>query len=158
MEVTVNFMVNGEKKRIQTDGKRKLLDVLREDLLLTGTKFGCGEGECRACLVLIDGRPSMSCLLPITSVDNKSILTIEGLADGEQLHPVQQAFIDEEALQCGYCTSYMILSAVALLEKNPNSTEEEILSGMNRNICRCNGYTKILKAVRRAGANMREAR
>jgi len=151
MDVKVTFTVNGKEKIISTDPERSLLDVLREELHLTGTKYGCGEGRCGACSVLMDGKRVLSCVTPVAQADKKAITTIEGLAKGDSLHPVQQAFLEEEAMQCGYCTPGMILTAVALLEKNPNPTDEEIAAAMNVNICRCNGYPKILNAVRRAG-------
>lgn len=150
MDVTVTLTVNGKKKTITTDPRRSLLDVLREELHLTGTKYGCGEGRCGACTVLMDGERVLSCVTPVAQANKKSITTIEGLAKGDSLHPVQQAFLAEGAMQCGYCTPGMILTAAALLEKNPNSTDEEITTAMNVNLCRCNGYTKILNAVRRA--------
>ena len=150
MDVTVTLTVNGKKKTITTDPGRPLLDVLREELHLTGAKYGCGEGRCGACTVLMDGKRVLSCVTPVAQANKKSITTIEGLARGDSLHPVQQAFLAEGAMQCGYCTPGMILTAVALLEKNPNPTDEEITTAMNVNLCRCNGYTKILNAVRRA--------
>jgi aerobic-type carbon monoxide dehydrogenase small subunit (CoxS/CutS family) len=150
MNVTVKVNVNGVERTVTTDSERKVLDVLREEFQLTGTKYGCGEGQCRACLVLVDGGPAMSCLLPITAVDQKEITTIEGLARGDALHTVQRAFLEEGAMQCGYCTSGMILAAVALLRENPNPTDDEIASGMSGNLCRCNGYVKIMNAIRRA--------
>jgi len=150
MDVTVTLTVNGKKKTITTDPRRSLLDVLREELHLTGAKYGCGEGRCGACTVLMDGKRVLSCVTPVAQANKKSITTIEGLARGDSLHPVQQAFLAEGAMQCGYCTPGMILTAVALLEKNPNPTDEEITTAMNVNLCRCNGYTKILNAVRRA--------
>jgi aerobic-type carbon monoxide dehydrogenase small subunit (CoxS/CutS family) len=152
MDVTVRFRINGVERTVTTDRQRKLLDVLREELHLTGTKYGCGEGRCGACSVLIDGRRTFSCLLPVTSADQKAITTIEGLSSGNSLHPVQSAFVEEGAMQCGYCTSGMILSAVALLRDKPNATQEEIVRGMNGNVCRCNGYPKILNAIRRVTA------
>jgi aerobic-type carbon monoxide dehydrogenase small subunit (CoxS/CutS family) len=155
MEVTVRFIVNGEERTVTTDQQRTLIDVLREELHLTGTKYGCGEGQCGACMVLLDGRSARSCLLPVTVADQKAITTIEGLARGKTLNPVQEAFLEEGAMQCGYCTSGMILSAVTLLQENPNPTEDEIVAGMNGNLCRCNGYPKIVNAVRRAGLKMR---
>ena len=153
--MTVRFKVNGTEKVITTDPQRRLLDVLREDLKLTGTKYGCGEGQCSACLVLMDGVPTRSCLLPVASAKGKSITTIEGLARGEALHPVQQAFLDEGAMQCGYCVSGMILAAVALLEQKHDPTGDEIVAAMNGHLCRCNGYLKIVRAVHRAAATMR---
>jgi carbon-monoxide dehydrogenase small subunit len=151
MDVTVSLIVNGKEKTIITDPERSLLDVLREELHLTGTKYGCGEGRCGACTVLMDGERILSCVTPVVQANKKSITTIEGLAKGDSLHPVQQAFLAEGAMQCGYCTPGMIMTAAALLEKNPNPTDEEISTAMNVNLCRCNGYTKILNAVRRAG-------
>jgi aerobic-type carbon monoxide dehydrogenase small subunit (CoxS/CutS family) len=133
-----------------------LLDVLREDLQLTGTKYGCGEGQCGACLVYLDGEPARSCLLPVTAADRRSVTTIEGLAQGDTLHAVQEAFIEEGAMQCGYCTSGMILAALALLRDKPDPSDEEIATGMNGHLCRCNGYVKIVNAVRRAAAMMRD--
>ena len=155
MSVTVRFRVNGTPHSVTTDPGRRLLDVLREDLQLSGTKYGCGEGQCGACLVYVDGEPTRSCLLPVKSAEGTSVTTIEGLARGENLHPVQQAFLEEGALQCGYCTSGMILAAAALLRKEPRPTDEKIVGGMNGHLCRCNGYVKIVKAVRRAAATMR---
>ena len=151
MDVTMILTVNGKEKTITTDPARTLLDVLREELHLTGAKYGCGEGRCGACSVLMDGKRVLSCVTPVAQADKKSITTIEGLAEGDSLHPVQEAFLAEGAMQCGYCTPGMILTAVALLEKNPNPTDDEIAAAMNVNICRCNGYPKILNAVRRAG-------
>ncbi|MGH9340426.1 MAG: (2Fe-2S)-binding protein [Acidobacteriota bacterium] len=150
MSVTINLKINGKATSVNTDPERRLLDVLREDLGLTGTKYGCGEGQCRACTVLIDGRPAASCLTPLRAAENKEIITIEGLADGERLHPVQESFLSEQAMQCGYCVPGMILTAVALLERNPNPSPEQIAAGMNGNLCRCCGYPRIIAAVRRA--------
>jgi aerobic-type carbon monoxide dehydrogenase small subunit (CoxS/CutS family) len=129
MDVTVRLSVNGVDKTITTDSQRRLLDVLREEFQLTGTKYGCGEGQCGACAVLVNGKRLLSCISPITVAEGESITTIEGLAQGDSLHEVQEAFLEEEAMQCGYCTSGMILSAVALLEKNPNPSEDEIAAG-----------------------------
>jgi len=158
MDTTITLTVNGKERTVVTDPERSLLDVLREALHLTGAKYGCGEGRCGACTVLMDGRRTLSCVTPVARADKKTITTIEGLADGDSLHPVQQAFLDEGAIQCGYCTPGMILNAVALLEKNPQPTDEQITEWMNGNICRCNGYTKILKAIRRAAAQIVEVR
>ena len=155
MSVTVRFSVNGTEASVTTDPQRRLLDVLREDLGLTGTKYGCGEGQCGACLVHLDGEPTRSCLLPVTAADGKSVTTIEGLARGDTLHAVQEAFIQEGAMQCGYCTSGMILAALALLRETPEPTDEEIVAGMDGHLCRCNGYVKIVNAVRRAAELMR---
>jgi aerobic-type carbon monoxide dehydrogenase small subunit (CoxS/CutS family) len=154
MDVTIQLTVNGQEHTITTDPQRPLLDVLREDLGLTGVKYGCGESKCGACTVLVDGRRVFSCHTPVSQADQKHIVTIEGLATDDVLRPVQEAFLDEGAVQCGYCTGGMILAAVALLEKNASPTDEEITKGMNGNLCRCNGYTKILNAVRRAARSI----
>jgi aerobic-type carbon monoxide dehydrogenase small subunit (CoxS/CutS family) len=148
--VAIRFNVNGREREATTDPERPLLEVLREDLGLTGVKYGCGEGQCGACSVLLEGKRVFSCRLPVSRAEGKSVVTIEGLARGDALHPVQQAFLDEGAFQCGFCTAGMIVAAVALLEERPNPTDAQIVSGMNRNICRCCSYPKILKAVRRA--------
>lgn len=146
----IDFTVNGEARRVDTDPARPLLDVIREDLHLTGTKFGCGEGMCRACTVLLDGQPITSCLTPVERASGKRVTTIEGLADADKLHPVQEAFIEEGAMQCGYCIPGMILRTAALLEKNPKPNEEQIIDGLNGNLCRCCGYARIVDAVKRA--------
>jgi aerobic-type carbon monoxide dehydrogenase small subunit (CoxS/CutS family) len=150
MDATVTLTVNGTQRTITTDPDRPLLDVLREELHLTGAKYGCGEGQCGACTVLMDGKRVLSCVTPVAAADKKAITTIEGLGAGESLHAVQEAFLAEGAMQCGYCTPGMILTAVALLKENPNPTDGEIAAEMNVNVCRCNGYPKILNAVRRA--------
>jgi aerobic-type carbon monoxide dehydrogenase small subunit (CoxS/CutS family) len=150
MDATIAFTVNGEKKTVTTDPNRRLLDVLREDLGLTGTKFGCGRALCAACTVLVDGRPTFSCVTPIAEMEGKTVLTIEGLAKGDTLHAVQQAFLDEHAFQCGTCTPGMVLASVALLAATPKPTDEEILAALDRHVCRCGNYPRILKAVRRA--------
>ena len=155
METTVNFTVNGRKQTVTTDSARRLLDVLRENLNLTGTRYGCGEGVCGACTVLMDKKPVQSCLVSIADAEGKTITTIEGLAKGDSLHPVQQAFVDEGAMQCGYCTSGMILAASALLDENRNPSDEDIVAAMNGHICRCNGYVKIQKAIKTAAEKMR---
>lgn len=158
MDATMTLIVNGEERSVVTDPQRSLLDVLREDLHVTGPKYGCGEGRCGACTVLMEGRPILSCVTPAARADKKKITTIEGLAEGDRLHPVQQAFLDEGAVQCGYCTPGMILTAVALLNENPRPTDEQIVEAMNGNICRCNGYTKIINAVRRAATKITEVK
>jgi nicotinate dehydrogenase subunit A len=142
--------VNGSKRRVDADGERTLLSVLRDDLDLTGTKYGCGEGQCAACTVLIEGQPTKSCLTKVGTVAGKRIVTIEGLAKNGELHPVQQAFLDTEAMQCGWCTPGMILGAVGLLARTPHPTDAEIVSGMNGHICRCGTYPRIVAAVRQA--------
>lgn len=150
MEAKITLDVNGSIRAVTTDLKRSLLDVLREDMDLTGAKFGCGKGQCGACTVLMDGRAVRSCITPVSSAQGKKILTIEGLGTDDNLHPVQQAFLDEGAIQCGYCTPGMVLRAVSLLQSNPDPSDEEIVEWMDGNICRCNGYVKIINAVRRA--------
>ncbi len=150
MDATISFTVNGQKKTLTTESDRPLLEVIREDLGLTGTKYGCGEGQCGACSVLLDGKRVFSCKTAVSKAADKSIVTIEGLATGEVLHPVQQAFLTEGAYQCGYCTPGMIVAAVALLGENPHPTDEQIVAGMNKNLCRCCSYPKIIGAVRRA--------
>jgi nicotinate dehydrogenase subunit A len=155
MTKSVRLEVNGIRHNIVADPGRSLLSVLREELKLTGAKYGCGEGACGACTVLIDGRPGRSCVVAVGSVDGKAITTIEGLERAGQLHPVQQAFLDEDALQCGYCTPGMILTAVALLDENRNPAEADIIRALDGNICRCGTYGRIVRAVRRAAEAMR---
>jgi aerobic-type carbon monoxide dehydrogenase small subunit (CoxS/CutS family) len=137
-------------RRIDADPDRALLSVLRDDLDLTGTKFGCGEGQCAACTVLIDGVATRSCLTKVSTVGAKKVTTIEGLAPEGKLHPMQQAFLEADALQCGYCTPGMILGAVSLLKHNPNPSEQEIAAGMNGHICRCGTYPRVVSAIRAA--------
>jgi aerobic-type carbon monoxide dehydrogenase small subunit (CoxS/CutS family) len=151
---TINLTVNGARRAVTTDPDRPLLELLREDLHLTGTKYGCGEGQCGACSVLVDGKRVFSCRTPASSVEGKSVVTIEGLARGDVLHPVQQAFLEDGAFQCGYCSAGMIMAAVALLQEKPDPTDADILAGMNRNICRCCSYPKIIQAVRRAAGRV----
>jgi len=158
MDATITLIVNGKERTIVTDPERPLLDVIREDLHLTGTKSGCAEAQCGACTVLMDGRQTLSCITPVGKADKKKITTIEGLANDDSLHPVQQAFLDEGAIQCGYCTPGMILNAVALLEKFPQPTDDQIKLWMNSNICRCNGYVKIINAIRRAAKQIAEVK
>lgn len=150
----MDLVVNGVARRVQTDPERPLLWVLRNDLDLTGAKYGCGEGQCGACTVLIDGVAHRSCLTPVGTVTGKEITTIEGLADGERLHPVQQSFIECDAMQCGYCTPGMILQSVALLRKDPSPSEAEIKGQLEGNICRCGTYNRIVAAVQKAAHNM----
>jgi carbon-monoxide dehydrogenase small subunit len=146
----IHCTVNGEPQILHAFPMERLLDVLREQLHLTGTKEGCGEGECGACTVLIDGRIVNSCLVPVAQVDGAAIKTIEGVANGAQLHAVQQAFIDCGGAQCGICTPGMVMAAVDLLERNPNPTDADIRSGLAGNLCRCTGYMKIFDSVVRA--------
>jgi carbon-monoxide dehydrogenase small subunit len=148
--IFVNFTVNGEAHKVETFPMARLLDVLREELKLTGTKEGCGEGECGACTVIIDGQIVNSCLVPMAQVDNTEITTIEGVAQGDDLHAVQQAFIEHGGAQCGICTPGMVLAAVDLLKRNPEPTENEIRTGLAGNLCRCTGYMKIFESVVRA--------
>ncbi len=155
MNETIEMTVNGKRVSVVTDPRRSLLEVLREDLKLTGTKHGCGEGSCGACTVLLDGRPARSCTTPVSRVQGRKVRTIEGLAAAGSLHPVQEAFIAEGAMQCGFCTPGMIMSAAALLERNPRPTDGQIVEAMNGHLCRCCGYPKILVAIRRA-AGLRE--
>jgi len=147
---TFRFTVNGKPRSASTEPERPLLEVLREDLGLTGPKYGCGEGQCRACTVLIDGQARPSCILPVRAAEGKKIVTIEGLAVEGELHPVQQAFLEEGAMQCGYCVPGMILTAAALLDRTPRPTDAQIIEGMNGNLCRCNGYPRIVAAIHRA--------
>lgn len=142
--------VNGSPRRIDADPSRSLLSVLRDDLDLTGTKFGCGEGQCAACTVLIDGQPTKSCLTKVGSVAGKRIVTIEGLAASGKLHPVQEAFLEADALQCGWCTPGMILGAVGLLQRFPNPSDADIVSGMDGHVCRCGTYSRIMTAIHAA--------
>ena len=144
--------VNGTRRRLDADPERTLLSVLRDDLDLTGAKFGCGEGQCAACTVLIDGVPTRSCLTKVGSLGGKKILTIEGLAPEGRLHPVQEAFLDADAMQCGWCTPGMILGAVGLLRRTPHPSDAEIVSGMNGHICRCGTYPRVLAAIHAAAA------
>ena len=143
----ISFTINGLATEVKVDPSMRLLDVIRDVLNLTGTKEGCGEGECGACTVLVDGKPVDSCLVLIGQVQGRSITTIEGLSKGKELHPLQKAFIEEGAIQCGYCTPGMILSAKALLDENPNPTEEDIRRSISGNLCRCTGYQKIVRAI-----------
>ena len=146
----IRFTVNGKPAAVDTEAERPLLDVLREDLGLHGTRFGCGQGDCGACSVLIGGKRVFSCQTDVGDAAGKEITTVEGLASGGKLHAVQEAFLAEGAYQCGYCISGMVVAAVALLNEKPKPTEEEIRAGMNGNLCRCCGYARIVKAVERA--------
>ena len=152
----IRLTVNGKTHERDVDAETRLLDLLREELHLTGTKEGCGEGECGACTVLIDGRPVNSCLVLAAQADGADVLTIEGLADGGELHPIQQAFVDAGGVQCGFCTPGVIMSVFALLRDVPDPTDEETRTALEGNLCRCTGYEKILKAVRLAAERMRD--
>jgi aerobic-type carbon monoxide dehydrogenase small subunit (CoxS/CutS family) len=155
MPTVKELHVNGARRPVEADESRTLLSVLRDDLGLTGAKYGCGEGRCGACTVLVDGRPVRSCSTRVGTVEGKPVRTIEGLAAGEKLHPVQEAFLDAGAMQCAYCTPGMIMSAVALLESQPAPGREDIVRGMNGNICRCGTYTRIITAVELAAKVMK---
>jgi aerobic-type carbon monoxide dehydrogenase small subunit (CoxS/CutS family) len=146
----IELHVNGAALRVAAESERSLLSVLRDDLDLTGTKYGCGEGQCGACTVLIDGHPQRSCLTPVGSVAGKQITTIEGLAPAGKLHPLQHAFLELGAMQCGYCTSGMIMAAAGLLKRNPNPTRAEIIRHMDGNLCRCGAYPRIIAAIQTA--------
>jgi aerobic-type carbon monoxide dehydrogenase small subunit (CoxS/CutS family) len=149
--------VNGRAYAIDADPHESLLSVLRDQLELTGSKYGCGEGQCGACTVLIDGAPRRSCITQVGSVGRKQITTIEGLAQGDRLHPVQQAFLDEGAMQCAYCTSGMIMTAVAFLNSNDNPSAAEIVQAMEGNICRCGTHPRIIAAIQKAAKAAKES-
>lgn len=155
MKQLMEFKVNGERYEVAVEPNRTLLEVLWEDLNLTGTKMGCNEGDCGACTVIIDGMAVCSCLLLAVKAKGRDIFTIEGLASNGRLHPIQQAFIDHYAVQCGYCTPGMIMSAKALLDENPDPTEEEVRRSLQGNLCRCTGYVKIIEAIMAAKDNMK---
>jgi carbon-monoxide dehydrogenase small subunit len=151
MKQILNFILNGEPIQVEIEPHLTLLQILREELELTGTKEGCGMGECGACTVLLDGKTINSCIFPAIEAEGKSITTIEGIADGKGgLHPIQKAFIEHGAIQCGFCTPGMVLSAKALLDEIPKPTEEEIRNGIAGNLCRCTGYLQIVQAVKAA--------
>jgi aerobic-type carbon monoxide dehydrogenase small subunit (CoxS/CutS family) len=152
------LLVNGERRRVDVDPKRTLLSVLREELDLTGAKYGCGEGQCGACTVLVDDVAARSCLLKVGAVAGKSVTTIEGLATGDRLHPLQQAFLDAGAMQCGYCTAGMIMSSAGLLRKSPGADEAEIRRALEGNVCRCGTYARVLSAVRSVSGATRTTR
>jgi aerobic-type carbon monoxide dehydrogenase small subunit (CoxS/CutS family) len=154
MATVSRLHVNGRDVPLQSEGERPLLEVLRDDLALTGCKYGCGEGQCGACTVLVDGKPTRACITRCDKVGEGKIRTIEGLEENGKLHPVQQAFLDDDALQCGYCTCGMILAAVALLENYPQPTEEQFVAAMDGQICRCGGYNNIRAAVKRASETL----
>ncbi|MCD6422788.1 MAG: (2Fe-2S)-binding protein [Elusimicrobia bacterium] len=145
----ISFKLNGKRVIVDTDPMKRLLDVLREDFNLTGTKEGCGKGECGACSVIVDGKIVNSCLFPVCQAEGCEITTIEGLSDGEKLHPIQKAFIEAGAVQCGFCTPGMVLATKVLLDKKKNPTDEEIKEALSGNLCRCTGYVKIIEAVKK---------
>jgi aerobic-type carbon monoxide dehydrogenase small subunit (CoxS/CutS family) len=150
--------INGAMVRISAEGDRSLLGVLRDDLGMTGSKYGCGEGRCGACTVLVDGEPMRSCVTKISAVATRDIMTIEGLEKNGKLHPLQEAFLEAGAMQCGYCTCGMIMSGVALLRKNANPSREDVIEHMNGNICRCGTYQRIVAAITHAAQVIKEVR
>jgi aerobic-type carbon monoxide dehydrogenase small subunit (CoxS/CutS family) len=150
MERTIKLTVNGQSRTLTTDPDRTLLDVLREEFQLTGAKYGCGEGQCRACTVLLNGKSVTSCLTSVGDADQLSVLTIEGLAKGDTLHPVQQAFLEAGAFQCGYCTPGFIMGVVGLLNEKGKPTEADLSSRLQKHLCRCCSYPKIIETARRA--------
>jgi aerobic-type carbon monoxide dehydrogenase small subunit (CoxS/CutS family) len=155
MEIKISFKLNGKKTTILTDPDQTLLWVLRNQLDLTGTKYGCGNGFCGACTVLIDREPTRSCITPVGDISGKEVITIEGLAHNGKLNPVQQAFVDHDALQCGYCTPGMIMTATGMLLKNPSLTRQEIIEGLEENLCRCGAHGRIIDAVESAAKEMK---
>lgn len=158
MKRVIALTVNGKTHKLEVDLHRSLAEVLRNELNLTGVKYGCGTGECGACTVLVDGKPWLSCLTLAVSADGKEITTIEGLSQDGKLHPLQEAFIKHGAIQCGYCTPGMILCAKALLDENPRSTEEDVKQYLRGNLCRCTGYVQVVEAVLAAAEEIRGAR
>ena len=154
MVKTISFKLNGKPVRLEIDEERKLLWVLRTDLGLTGTKYGCGVNHCGACTVIVEKEPVRSCQMPVKAVDGKEVITIEGLAGNGKLHPLQEAFIEHDALQCGFCTPGMIMNAYALLLKDPRPTRQEIIESMEDNLCRCGAHTRIIRAIQSATKNM----
>ncbi|MBA7676547.1 4-hydroxybenzoyl-CoA reductase subunit gamma [subsurface metagenome] len=155
MEQTIRFTLNDKPMELTLDSERRLIWVLRTDIGLTGTKYGCGRGLCGSCTVLVDEQPVRSCVYPIPRVQGKKVTTIEGLAKNGQLHPLQQAFIEHDALQCGFCTPGMILNAYGLLRKNPQPTRQEIIQSMDANLCRCSSYARIIPAIQTAAREMK---
>jgi aerobic-type carbon monoxide dehydrogenase small subunit (CoxS/CutS family) len=156
MKETISFQLNGKPVTLAVDPDRMLLWVLRTELGLTGTKYGCGEGHCGACTVIVDGEPVRSCQTPVSEVAAKSVMTVEGLEVDGKLHPLQEAFISHNVMQCGFCTSGMIMSAYGLLKKKPLPTREDIVQGMDDNFCRCGGYVRIIQAIESAAQAMRK--
>ncbi|MCH7558337.1 MAG: (2Fe-2S)-binding protein [Planctomycetes bacterium] len=158
MNETISFKLNDKPVSLTTDGERKLLWVLRSDLGLTGTKYGCGKALCGACTVMVNNRAVRSCIVPVSSIKGKNVLTIEGLAKNGKLHPIQEAFVKHDALQCGFCTPGMILNAYSLLLRNPQPTRREIIEGMEYNLCRCGAHIRIIRAIESAAQEMKGAR
>lgn len=155
---TIRFIINGKPCELEIKPWQTLLEVIREDLNLTGTKEGCGEGECGACTVMMGGRTVNSCLVPAMEAEGQEILTIEGMSDGDKLHPIQEAFVEHSGMQCGFCTPGMIMSAKALLDEKPVPSREEIREGISGNLCRCTGYTKIFESISAASHAMKEGK
>jgi len=155
MEENVEFSLNGKPTTVHVDSDRVLLWVLRTDLALTGTKYGCGEGFCGACTILVDNEAVRACQMSVKDVRGKEVTTIEGLAKNNTLHPLQKAFMEHDALQCGYCTPGMIMNAYALLKGNPRPSPSEIIQGMEGNLCRCGAHNRIVQAIQQAGAEMK---
>lgn len=155
-KVRIRLKVNGRDFVLEVSPNKRLLDILRDDLGLTGTKEGCGIGECGACTVLLDGEAVNSCLVLAPQADGKEVLTVEGLGDGKNLHPLQKAFIEHFAFQCGFCTPGMLMAALSLISKNPQPTEEEIRKGLSGVLCRCTGYLPIIEAVKKAAEEMKK--
>ena len=153
---SLRLLINGSERQVEARPEESLLSVLRDRLQMTGTKYGCGEGQCGACTVLLDGRPVRSCRTTVSTAVGKKIITIEGLENDGRLHPVQEAFLHEQAFQCAYCTSGMIMSSVALLATNSNPSESDIVNFMNGNICRCGTYPRIVAAIQRAAQTTRK--
>ncbi len=151
----IKFVINGEKQELRISPWRTLLEMIREDLKLTGTKEGCGQGECGSCTVIMGGKSVNSCLVPAVEADGQEITTIEGLKRGDELHPIQEAFVAKSGMQCGFCTPGMIMSAKHLLDNNPDPTLEEIREGVSGNFCRCTGYTKIFESIHAAAEAMK---
>ncbi|MDA0745725.1 MAG: (2Fe-2S)-binding protein [bacterium] len=158
MSETMPLQINGKMYQVDTDRGRSLLNVLREDLDLTGSKYGCGEGQCGSCTVLIDGAPTRSCITPVGDAEGRQVLTVEGLEENGRLHPVQEAFLEVGAMQCGYCTAGMIMSGVALLQKYSEPAPQEIAGFMQGNICRCGTYSRVIEAVGKAAQAMKGGR
>ena len=155
---TIKFKLNDKPLELKVDGERRLLWVLRSDLGLTGTKYGCGEGICGACTVLINSKATRSCQVPVKEIKGKEVITIEGLAKNGRLHPLQKSFMEQNAFQCGFCTSGMILNAYSLLLEKPKPSEAEIIQGMNDNLCRCGAHLRIIQAIQAAAKEMRGGR
>src|ERR1051326_8999442 len=158
MQKEIQLLVNGKKRLLNLEPEQSRLSVLRDELGLTGPKYGCGEGQCGACTVLIDGLPTRSCTKGVGSVGQNEVTTIEAIAQDGRLHPLQRAFIDHNALQCGYCTPGMIMAGVGCLKKNPHPTEQQIIEAMDHNVCRCGTYPRIVAAIQQAAKALQEAK